>query len=107
MVVGPLMSGVIMGRDRREPEIPQRIDEQCAIMFRHIRDIVTGADGSPDDIVKMTVWLSDPSDRSALNREWVKIFPDADNRPARHTLPLEPGSPELVQCDFTAFFAFS
>ena len=34
----------------------------------------------------MTVWMADPSQRESLNREWLKMFPDADSRPARHTM---------------------
>ena len=40
--------------------------------------------------------------RAALNAEWVKMFPDADARPARHTLTLPPDSRAQVQADFTA-----
>ena len=51
----------------------------------------------------MTVWLKDRSQRAPLNDEWLKMFPDADARPARHALPtdnMDGGA--LVQCDFTA-----
>jgi 2-iminobutanoate/2-iminopropanoate deaminase len=47
--------------------------------------------------------VKDPaSQRAALNAEWVKMFPDAAARPARHTLTLPPDSRALVQADFTA-----
>ena len=45
-----------------------------------------------------------PDTRAAVNAEWLKAFPDAASRPARHTqqndhLPAN----MLVQCDATAW----
>jgi 2-iminobutanoate/2-iminopropanoate deaminase len=97
-----LVSGVIMGRDTRAESVPESIEEQCAIMFRHVRDIVEAAGGTTDDIVKMSVWLKDPSDRSALNAEWTAMFPDPESRPARHAFPLGDESPVMIQCDLMA-----
>jgi enamine deaminase RidA (YjgF/YER057c/UK114 family) len=73
-------------------------------MFSTIRDIVEAAGGSTSNILKMTIWLRDANNREALNKEWVKMFPDADSRPARHTLPLTGSGDTLVQCDVTAVF---
>ena len=50
--------------------------------------------------VPRDVWDGDID--AALNVEWLKMFPDATARPARHTLPLPPDSRALVQADFTA-----
>lgn len=97
-----LVSGVIMGRDTRTEAVPDTIEEQCAIMFRHVRDIVEAAGGTTGDIIKMSVWLKDPSDRSALNAEWTAMFPDAESRPARHAFSLGGDSPVMIQCDLMA-----
>ncbi len=51
----------------------------------------------------MTVWLKDRSDREALNREWIAMFPDEANRPARHALADHDGGASLISCEFTAF----
>lgn len=102
MIGNLLVTGVIMGRDTRSDTIPDRIEEQCAIMFRHVRDIVEAAGGTTDDIIKMTVWLKDSADRRALNAEWIAMFPDPESRPARHALSLDTESSVLVQCDFMA-----
>jgi len=102
MIGNFLVTGVIMGRDTREETIPDTMEEQCAIMFRHIRDIVSAAGGATNDIIKISVWLKDASDRSALNAEWVAMFPDPESRPARHALPLDASSPVMIQCDFMA-----
>lgn len=97
-----LVTGVVMGRDTRSESIPDTIEEQCAILFRHVRDIMDAAGGTTDDIVKMNVWLKDPSDRSALNAEWTAMFPDPENRPARQAFALDSDSIVMIQCDFMA-----
>jgi 2-iminobutanoate/2-iminopropanoate deaminase len=101
--IGPFVfSGAVTGRDPETGQMPADLDSQCANMFRHVRTIMTAAGGGTDDIVKMTVWLSDLRDREALNREWEAMFPDPDDRPARHALAATFDGHMLVQCDFTA-----
>ncbi|HYZ42933.1 MAG TPA: hypothetical protein VE687_20235 [Stellaceae bacterium] len=47
--------------------------------------------------------MKDPATgRAALNDEWVKMIPDPESRPARHTLALGSESNALVTCDFVA-----
>ena len=100
-----LVSGAIHGRDSATDTTPDSVDEQCALMFRHMKDIVEAAGGTTDDIIKVTVWLADPSDRTALNAEWLKMFPDEHSRPARHAQKLDAGGPTKIQCDFMAVLA--
>jgi 2-iminobutanoate/2-iminopropanoate deaminase len=71
-------------------------------MFRNVRDIIEAAGGKPEHIIKMTVWLRNLSDRKALNEEWLKMFPDAASRPARHALLHQGEGDSLIACDFTA-----
>jgi 2-iminobutanoate/2-iminopropanoate deaminase len=97
-----LMTGVISGKDARTGKRPETLDGQCAAMFQHVREIVEAAHMTTDNIIKMTVWLKDQSDRKALNAEWTKMFPDADHRPARMVLPHLGEGDALILCDFTA-----
>ena len=97
-----LMSGVILGRDPVTAEMPASIEQQCANMFAHMKAIVEAGGGSTDDIIKMTVWLKDRSQRGPVNTEWLKMFPDEHSRPARHALQMDMEGGALVQCDFTA-----
>jgi enamine deaminase RidA (YjgF/YER057c/UK114 family) len=99
-----LMTGVVTGRDSRTGGMPSSIEDQCAQMFRHVSDIVEAAGGTTANIIKMTFWLQDPVNRETVNEEWVRMFPDPESRPARHTLPLSGGGDTLVQCDVTAVF---
>jgi enamine deaminase RidA (YjgF/YER057c/UK114 family) len=63
------------------------------------RDLVTR---TTDDILKMTFWLADPRDRDALNREWLAMFPDPTNRPARQAMAAQLDGGALVHCDLMA-----
>jgi len=98
-----VMSSVIGGTKPGTRELPTSLEEQVANVFAHIRHDVEAAGGSVDDIIKINFWVKDPgSQRAALNAEWVKMFPDPESRPARHTLTLPVDSRTLVQADFTA-----
>jgi enamine deaminase RidA (YjgF/YER057c/UK114 family) len=102
-VIGNLMmTGVILGRDPKTGAMPASIEEQCANMFGHVKAIIEAGGGTTDDIIRMTVWLQDRSQRAPVNAEWVKMFPDPQSRPARHSLQMNMENGALVQCDFTA-----
>ena len=97
------MSSVIGGSNPGTRDLPSTLEQQVANVFAAIRGDVEAAGGSTDNIIKITFWVKDPvSQRAALNAEWVKMFPDAAARPARHTLTLPENSRALVQADFTA-----
>ena len=98
-----VMTGVILGRDADSDEVPTTLEGQCALMFKHMREIIETAGGTTEHIAKVTIWLKDPSNRDAVNAEWKKMFPNPASRPARHTLPDTQDWPYLVSCDFTAF----
>jgi 2-iminobutanoate/2-iminopropanoate deaminase len=98
-----VMSSVIGGSNPGTRTLPPTLEQQVANVFAAIRGDVEAAGGTVDDIIKITFWVKDPaSQRAALNEEWVKMFPDAAARPARHTLTLPPDSRAQVQADFTA-----
>ncbi|UZF94710.1 RidA family protein [Bosea sp. NBC_00550] len=97
-----LMSGIVYGLDPETGKPAETLDAQCALMFRHIRSIMQEAGGSTDDIVKVTVWLSDRSQREQVNLEWLAMFPDPANRPARQAMAGELDGGKLIQCDFVA-----
>jgi hypothetical protein len=84
-----MMTSVISGVDPGTRNLPSELDGQVA-----------------DNIIKINFYMKGPATgRAALNGEWVKMFPDANARPARHTMALGAESNALVTCDFTAVFA--
>jgi 2-iminobutanoate/2-iminopropanoate deaminase len=99
---GFVFSGAITGRDPDTAEMPPDLDTRCVNVFRHVRQIVEAAGCSTDDIGKMTVWLRDVGDRSALNRQWEAMFPDPGSRPARHAIAATFDGEVLIQRDFIA-----
>jgi enamine deaminase RidA (YjgF/YER057c/UK114 family) len=105
VVGGLLMSGVILGVDAQTGEMPATLEAQCANMFIHLKATVEAAGGTMDDVVKINVWMKDLSARQVINEEWLKLFPDHDNRPARHAHQLVAEGPSLVQCDVIAVLA--
>lgn len=100
-----LYSGSIQGTDPRTGKYGATLDEQSALMFAHVRRIVEAAGGTPENIVKMTVWMKDRANREPVNREWLKMFPDAQSRPARHAMQAALDGEKLLECDFVAVLA--
>ena len=105
--IGPfLVTSGVSGRDPLNGKFPETLDEQCAQMFASLRKILEIGGASPEDVLKITVWLKDRSQRAHVNKHWVAMFPDPHSRPARHTFAnplLDP--PMLVQCDCFAVIA--
>lgn len=102
---GPLlMSGLINGTDPATGKLAEGLEAQCACMFALVRSVLSAAGGGPEDLVRMTVWLKDRSQREPLNAQWLAMFPDPARRPARLALhaPDLSGS-ILVQCEITAW----
>jgi enamine deaminase RidA (YjgF/YER057c/UK114 family) len=105
--VGPLiMTGGVYGLDPATGKIPDDVTEQARLMFANLGRILQAGGAGFDDVARMTVYVKAPEARAAVNAEWLKAFPDAASRPARHTqqndhLPAN----MLVQCDVTAWAA--
>ena len=97
-----LVSGIINGLDPARPGVPGTMEEQCALMFVRIREIMTAAGGDTDDIAKFNVRVADIGDRDPINRHWVAVFPDPANRPVRQTTEIALDRGKLVQCDILA-----
>lgn len=97
-----VVSSAIHGIDPATRIMPEDLTSQCAHVFANMKAIVEAAGGSVQDIIKMTVYLRDRENRGALNEEWVRMFPDSETRPARHSQVLMVEGPSLVQCDFIA-----
>jgi 2-iminobutanoate/2-iminopropanoate deaminase len=56
--------------------------------LRNIRALVEAGGGSADDIGHITVLVQDYADLEAVDAEWVKMFPDPADRPARQVMRL-------------------
>src|SRR5712671_515711 len=93
----------IPGADPETGKVPGELDAQCRQMFENVRRIMVAAGGSPEDIIKMNVWIADRKLRETMNRHWVEMFPDPHSRPARHTIAhADFTAPMRIQCDLLA-----
>lgn len=85
-------SSAIMGKDKTTNALPDNTQDEIACLFRNIAAVMEAADGTPDDIVRMTVYLRSNELRAPFNDQWLIMFPDPHSRPARHiTLTELPG----------------
>ena len=74
-------------RKRGSKEIPKGIEAQTLAVFRNVRLVLEDAGASWDDIVDVTVFLTDmQADFPAFNRLYAEHF--ATNRPTRTTVEV-------------------
>ena len=105
LIGSTLYSGSIQGTDPATGKFGATLEEQCVLMFAHVRRIVEAAGGSTEDIASMTVWMADRTQRAALNVPWLEMFPDPYTRPARHTMAGNLDGDKLIECSFVALIA--
>ena len=100
------MTGGIYGKDPATGQLVPGIEGQCTLMFTNIRRVLEAGGATPEDIIKMTVWIKDKNDRVYVNREWEAMFPDPHSRPIRHTFK-DDDQPygALISCEVTAVIA--
>ena len=99
---GILISYVIRGKSVVTDSYSKNKVEQVSLVFEYIKNIVIEAGGNVQDIIKMDLYFSDKSDRSIVNPEWVKMFPDPNKRPARHAQIAELPKDCCLQVTLTA-----
>jgi len=101
--VGPIIAtGGIRGADPATGKMPDELEAQVRFMFVNLKRIIEAGGGSADSIVKVTVFVKSTDAKPLVDAEWVKLFPDARARPARHMLKQDLAGAMLVQCDAIA-----
>jgi 2-iminobutanoate/2-iminopropanoate deaminase len=102
--IGPfIVSGGIFGKDPQTGKVAEGIEAQCRQTFANIRAVLAAGGATPDDVIKLSVWLKDIGDRPTMNKYWLQMFPDDHSRPARHTFPTpDLRSPLLIECEVMA-----
>jgi enamine deaminase RidA (YjgF/YER057c/UK114 family) len=93
-------TGGVSGTDASTGKIPEDVTPQCAHMFANLRAILAAAGATPEDVIRVTVWIKRPEIRAEVNKEWVVMFPDPHSRPARHTMLYDHfAGTMVVQCE--------
>jgi 2-iminobutanoate/2-iminopropanoate deaminase len=103
VVIGNMIfSSAISGKDAKTGILSSDPDEQATAMFRNLALFMEKAAGTPDNIAHMKVYLKEEKYREAVNKAWLKMFPDAHDRPARHALKVELRGDVLFQIEVMA-----
>lgn len=97
-----LFSGGISGMDPRTHTIPPEPARQAELMFANLRTLLEAGGATPANVAHMTVFVKDNALRDQLNVEWLKMFPDEEDRPVRHTLVYDLAGAMLIQCEVIA-----
>ena len=98
-----LFSSGIMGTDPATGQVPEDLEQQCELAFANMQRLVEEAGGTLEDIGSVKVWMKDRSQREAVNRPWLRLFPDEHNRPARHAVEYDAFPPGVqVQLEIIA-----
>jgi 2-iminobutanoate/2-iminopropanoate deaminase len=93
-------TGGISGTDTSTGKIPEDIAAQCSLMFANLRAILAAAGATPENVIRVTVWIKRPEIRAEVNKVWVAMFPDPHSRPARHTMFYDHfAGTMVVQCE--------
>ena len=99
LVGNVLFSSAIMGTDPATGKVPEDLESQCELAFAHKKALVENAGGTVEDIGSIKVWMKDRGQREAVNRPWLKMFPDENNRPARHAIEYD-AFPPACRCSW-------
>ncbi len=97
-----IFSSAVGGHDPETRKAPEGKEAQIAQAFANMRTIVETGGGTVGDIGKVVVYLRDRDDRELVNVEWVKMFPDENDRPVRHTVASELPGKLFIQLEFMA-----
>ena len=88
----------VSGQTGRHPitgEVGKDVREQTRNILERVKQILTAAGTSLDNVLTATTYLTNVKDVAAYNEEYAKYFPT--NKPARTTVTVAAlNSPELV-----------
>lgn len=89
----------ISGKDPQTGTIPPDPDEQVRLMFEHLVAVLRQANAGPGDLGQVAITVVDEALRADVDRHWLRLFPEPDDRPARHVSvgPLRGGAAVQLQ----------
>lgn len=95
-------TSALIGSDAETGLIPESVDKEVANLFYYLEEIMRVAGGTSDDIAHIKILVSDLEYKKFINPHWLKMFPNDDNRPARHTEVRSLKEGVRVQIEMTA-----
>lgn len=97
-----IFSSAISGKDAKTGDLSPEPDEQAEAMFRNLRLFLEEAGASPANVGYMKVYLREEKYRDAVNKAWLKMYPDEHDRPARHATKVDLRGDNLFQIEVIA-----
>lgn len=97
-----IFSAAIGGDDPDTHELPEDQESQIENAFATMRNMLTKAGASPENVAKVSVYVNDRSIRPKVNPYWIAMFPDEDDRPVRHMVPSDMPPRRHIQLEFIA-----
>lgn len=88
-----IFSSDLSGRDPDNGSIPAEPSRQAENLFKNIKKFLEQAGGSPANIIHIALWIKEGKHEEcmeAINKEWLKMFPEANDRPARNAKKWNP-----------------
>ena len=80
---GVLVTSSILGKELDTGAYPRDKQRQVALVFNYLEAILAEADMDLQDVVKIDLYLDDKQDRVLVNPHWLRLWPEANCRPAR------------------------
>lgn len=104
-VANVLCSSAIAGKDPATGKLGADAAEQARLAFENTGRFLAAGGATPADVVKLTVYVKDESVREHLNPHWLALWPDPQERPARHVVVHDLQHGMLVQLEILAVIA--
>ena len=101
-----IFSSGIMGANPVTGKVPEDLESQCVFAFANMETMLEKAGATTKNIGSIKVYMKDRSQREAVNAPWLEMFPDENDRPARHAIEYDAFPPGiLVQLEVVAVVA--
>lgn len=97
-----LFTSVILGHDARSGALPSSVEEQTTNAFANARAVVEAGGFAFADTGHAYVWYADHAVRETVDNVWAKVFPQPEDRPARHCVVADLPAGSLVGVELTA-----
>lgn len=95
-----VFSASIAGGDPVTHKVPADPATQIANAFVNLRTVIEAAGGTTGNIARINFYVPTMAQREHINREWLKMFPNEDDRPVRKVFPSEIPEGLFLQLDF-------
>lgn len=95
-------TSALIGSNPETGEVPENIEDEIGYLFDYLVEIMEQAGGSTDDIAHLSVYVNDREYKKLVNVGWLKMFPNENDRPARHTTVKKLRAGLRVQFEMTA-----